>query len=371
MANGPGRQVYLSTFRNPYSVTQFKSMFTPFVRSVALADIETIILFLRYGVSIRGLYESLEEEMFLSISQEKGASATRGLQLVQDVVSHFEQDPLVKLWAVGHLRETIDLLELGPSMYQDWSFASQLYDGAPRSFFLVPRQATETVKKKPHLLSALLGTMSPVHAAVALDDRDLLHAMIDSHFDFHDVDFQQITALHLAVGNITSKMCAKLIDLGLDVNAEDSLGITPLQDAVYLGHSVAVKLLLDAGASALAQREAPADNPFFLQDDYSDLWGEWRRSRTRNFFSFSLLRWSILHIAIWQGSSVIVQLLISRGTKLTVHDASGRIALDLAIELERFEIAAKLLEMGAPFDSEDLAAPLLLQKAISTQQKMS
>jgi len=71
----------------------------------------------------------------------------------------------------------------------------------------------------PHHLPALLHMIPPIHVAVALDNSELLDATIHAGFNDYEVDFRQIAALHLAVG--TPKMCTKVAELGLNVNAGD------------------------------------------------------------------------------------------------------------------------------------------------------
>ncbi|KAH6613883.1 hypothetical protein C7974DRAFT_66245 [Boeremia exigua] len=368
-AQASGEGTDIATLQGP----ELRSIITPFIRSVELGDIDMIVLLLRHGLRFSSLIAHFEVKIWVSDSKEGFSSAVLRIQLVREFVSSFDisTDSSVCQWAVCHLTET--LVSLKSHLNLSWkghTFYDQLskrMQDRRMEFSAVPRQVIDLVKEQPHLLPALLIVTPLNHVAVSLDDRELLS--IGAGHVTQDCDFQGVTALHIAVGNVTSKMCEKLVKLGTDVNAMDILGITPLLEAVYFGHLAAVKLLLDTGAKLYPKTQSLLVGRYDPYEGQKILWGQWRGLRNKNFPRFFELGWSILHIATWFGSWDVVQLLIDRGADLAFEDASGRTALDLSIELARSEITAKLLEMEAPFDSSHVSASLLLGQAILEQEQ--
>ena len=100
------------------------------------------------------------------------------------------------------------------------------------------------------------------------------------------------TALHLAVVKKQAPVVAALIDLGADLNAEDAVGLTALDQAA-LGSALEIaRLLLDAGARmtlpAAIALERPDDVERLIQEDPDALsttnnrrWAQAPRTRQR------------------------------------------------------------------------------------------
>ncbi|KAJ8118081.1 hypothetical protein OPT61_g853 [Boeremia exigua] len=349
---------------------QLKSMFAPFLEIIASSDVEMAAIFLRYGVSAHGLLSSFNVNLLQFDFPETCAFIGRRFDLVRKI--DILTDKFTRQWAICHLAETLllcndwytGLPHKGQRLFNR-SLVSN-YGKKKREYSAVPQQALQSVKDEPHLLLTLLHAVSLAHAAVALDDTELLSAVVEAGYSVDAIDGQSLTALHIAVSNITPRMCNDLIQRGVDVNAKDIFGVTPLLEAVYFGHAAAVKLLLDGGADLYPDFEVPADH---TSDRRNFLVGEWRGVRNMTFPRFLRARWSMLHIAVWRGSWMVVQLLIDRGFDLATEDASGRTVLDLSVELMRFRMTAKLLEMGTPFKCKSLSASLLLEHAIAEQEQ--
>jgi ankyrin repeat protein len=118
---------------------------------------------------------------------------------------------------------------------------------------------THTSREVVDLLLAR-GARHHIFSAIALDDMDLVHALVDedpdvlsrrrSHFE------ERQTPLHFALASptgLTSKvpqyeMADLLIDLGADLEAEDDKGRTPLAVAMLRGDAEAMRRLKAAGA---------------------------------------------------------------------------------------------------------------------------
>lgn len=64
-----------------------------------------------------------------------------------------------------------------------------------------------------------------------------------------DIDIGNRTLLHTAADYGQVKCIEFLITKGANINAKDKHGITPLLNAIFEGHTEAVKVLLEKGAS--------------------------------------------------------------------------------------------------------------------------
>ena len=114
------------------------------------------------------------------------------------------------------------------------------------------------------------------------------------------------------------------LDKGVDVNAKDEFGSTPLHGAAKGGHEEIVELLIVAGAD-LHARTVPL------------LGGG---------------GWTPLHSAARQGHREIVELLIANGTDVNSRDSTGKSSLhDAALEGHK-EIVELLIIKGADLNSE-------------------
>jgi len=92
------------------------------------------------------------------------------------------------------------------------------------------------------LLSAILHYSSDERAVAAIES--LVQHGVDLDVRFFDGK----TALHDAIKNNRPKSAAKLIEVGVDLNAEDSQGFRPLHVAHVVGDDDTKRLLKSAGA---------------------------------------------------------------------------------------------------------------------------
>lgn len=367
------------TFK-PFQKPRLKSLLTPFLESIVLGDLGMITLLLHYGANARDLTRHFTlTERYVKVDSRDPLSVSRNFQLIRylaDDVSVF-YDISVQTWVFRYLLEILGKIQDKYELSHDGKdfFNVALKEKIRKSraravFTTVPLQAVQLAEYMPLLAPALLDVMPTVHIAVALDSVGLLNATLGDGHDAQDTDWQQVSTLHIAVGNTTSRMCRHLLSLSVDVDARDCFGITPLQEAVHWGHLDAVRMLLDAGANIHPNREnlAPQETTSGHREVLF-LGGEWRSIRNRHFQLFFESDWTILHIAVWVGSWPILRLLIDRGAALELQDLSGRTPLDLAIEIARFNIIANLLEAGAPFDNNCITASTLLEKAIIEREQ--
>jgi hypothetical protein len=344
----------------PSQTLRFKTFLTPFFESIILDDVELTVLFLHYGVNARDLIRHFKP-ILRPVKQEYllSRSISRRFQLIRYFTRDDEvlQDTSVQLWVVRHLLDSLRMIR------DFWNISHHGVDFISASlkdkilndcaeFAAVPQQAINLAEREPFLVSELLYAVPPIHIPVALGSLELLNVTLDQGQNVRDTDRQQLSALHIAVSNTSSAMCQQLLNLGADVNTEDCFGVTPLQEAIYWGHSEAVRLLLGVGANLYPIRESRRDQEYHKRDPGNFyLGGEWRKTRNKNFARFFRLHWTVLHIAVWRGSLPIVELLIRRGALLASADHLGRLPLDLAVEIGSQEIIDMLLESGSPVRS--------------------
>jgi len=160
-----------------------------------------------------------------------------------------------------------------------------------------------------------------------------------------DVNTGGITALHHAVER-GHKVAELLIANGVDVNAKDEDGNTPLHYAVRLGRSRKdiIKLLIENGVDINAKNndgQTPVDVAL---------------SRNRNEFVELLIEEGAdvsLDVAARFGVLTKVKSLIEKGTDINEKDVSGKAALHYAVEYGNKDVVEWLIDNGADVNVED------------------
>lgn len=178
--------------------------------------------------------------------------------------------------------------------------------------------------------------------------RELAATILDRGGDWCGAAGQR-SALHLAVVAGDLRLAARLLDLGIDPNARDGQGLTPLHLALQFDAAGAVpllRLLIRAGASphvaivngetalglALARNE-----PEFA---YWLNWTPWPLPQRR-------LRAADLPAAASAGDGEAVERLLALGFALDSEDAHGATALIRAAGCGHVALVVRLLELGA------------------------
>jgi ankyrin repeat protein len=254
--------------------------------------------------------------------------------------------------------------------------------------------------------------IQPVADAAARGDFEDIVSLIAAGEDVNRPQPDGTTALLWAAYQSDSEMVAALLAAGADPNAANEFGVTPAMQAARQGNVVILRALLDAGADAnvtsetgetllmAAARAGSLDSVQLLLDRGVDpnameslqhqtalMWAtaekhvdvvdallaggadpnmqarettlDKRSSRT-DFPSggFTALMW-----AARDAELELTEHLLEGGADINITNADGASALMIAIVNDRFDFAAKLLELGADPNDGSLYQAVLMRDA--------
>ena len=194
-------------------------------------------------------------------------------------------------------------------------------------------------------------------------DPDMVTALLQAGADPDQANTFGMTPLLQASRTGATPVIKALLDGGADVAITNSEGETPLMAAARSGHVEAVNLLLENGSDPNAIE--------FLADQTALMWAtaeghldvvdallkagadpnmqarvsELTKRSTRTDFptgGFTALMW-----AARNGDEALVKRLLEGGADINMTNGDGATAMMLAIINDRFDFAAKLLDLGA------------------------
>lgn len=188
-----------------------------------------------------------------------------------------------------------------------------------------------------------------LHIAAEHGRKDIAEALLQKGANPLKTDSLSRNALHLAAHNGNKDLVGLLLTQdGVDVNAKDSFGRTPLHHACLREKDDAAAALLAAGADAdaydnngftplqLAVHMGNSDILPVFATKFGDA-ADWntKTSETKE---------SLLHLAVRHGIEAPVQKLILLGADLTAQNAKGQSPLHLAIAEDNNALADILLK---------------------------
>ena len=196
-----------------------------------------------------------------------------------------------------------------------------------------------------------------IHVAARVGGLAKVKAFLKNGVDVNARDPDGYTPLQFAVQSGQEDVVELLIAKGADVNVEDDRGETPLHDAAAKGHKEVAELLIAKGADIDAKK--PGYTPLY--------WAIWNEDRDMikllvangadvNFVAED--DWPFLHYLTDNNDRELVELLLAHGAKLNVKDENGWTEFRLAVSEGHLDLARFLVSKGATAPEFHLAACL-------------
>ena len=162
---------------------------------------------------------------------------------------------------------------------------------------------------------------------------------------------QDEVALLEAAGKGDTETVKSLLDRGVNPNAKDPDGRTPLTEATYNNHTDVVKLLLHHGADVFAKKN-DGQTPLTIADDHKDV-AELIAGQIRLFEAAA------------KGDNKAVKDLLDNGAYVNVRDPDGRTPLTEACWNNNIATVALLLDKGADPNAKksDGATPISIARS--------
>jgi len=171
-----------------------------------------------------------------------------------------------------------------------------------------------------------------IHLAAELGSIRQVKHFLDKGVDINAANENGKTPLHLAIFSGKKSIIEFLITNGASVNAKDNSGTTPLHTAAYGNDVEIIGILLNHGAD------------INVQDNYGDtpLREAARRGCTNaveylikngaNVNIKNKLNQTAIFEAVWYGHKDIVEILLSGGAEIDYRDIKGRSPLSVSVE---------------------------------------
>ena len=216
----------------------------------------------------------------------------------------------------------------------------------PSTETLAPRQVNPALSKEGFLESTLL------HDAIDKRDTELVRLLVEAGADVNQAGFMSSTPLHRAIENGDVEIVKILVAAGADINKGGFMGGTPLSLAIEKGNKEIVKILLAAAGGVMP--EVPASE--------QDAAGAAPKPSGSGHVAVGAIP---LHLAVADGNTELVQILIVANADLNAKDGSGNTALHLAVQQKDAdpELVRILVEAGADVLARNNAGRTPLENA--------
>ncbi len=171
------------------------------------------------------------------------------------------------------------------------------------------------------------------------------------------------TLLHSACGREGLDVIEYLVSKGLDVNAQDDNGVTPLMIAADAGSSEKVQYLLSKGADPFAKNKSGETLLYYAAGGGLDWFVEDLIAAKIDPNASTQTGWTPLHSAASSGNKNVVEILMSKGADVKAKTNRGYTLIHLAIERHYTDLVQFLIQNGGDVNAKWLdyeTAPLHL-----------
>lgn len=109
----------------------------------------------------------------------------------------------------------------------------------------------------------------PLDQAISSQRLDIARLLIAAGADVHRIGVAG-TILHTAVATDNVDICREAVTWGVDLDAENAIGQSPLSMAVISGRQDVIKVMLDAGCSPTRRGSCDGMSPLEVAEDIQD-----------------------------------------------------------------------------------------------------
>ena len=193
-----------------------------------------------------------------------------------------------------------------------------------------------------------------LHVAVSNQHTRIIRLLLDRKANVNVCTTTAITPLYLAskIGNL--EIVRMLVRAGADVDSGNLVGrFNPLLIAAARGYVNIVDLLLDSGATADVC-DSDGFTPFYFacQNGHVDVFKQFSTSSVDEVYGANSE--TVLHVAVSNQHTRIIQLLLDRKANVNVCTTTGSTPLYLASKIGNLEIVRMLVRAGANVKSGNL-----------------
>lgn len=193
----------------------------------------------------------------------------------------------------------------------------------------------------------------PLSMAAKRADEAVMKRLLEDGVDVEARDRYGSTPLFYAVANGLQHIVQLLLENGANIAAKDSRNSTPLQKAALKGHEPTVKMLLERGADTDAA-DVFGQTPLFAAAFAGfEAIAKLLLEKGANIEAKNAMNYTPLLNAAYEGHEAVVKLLLEKGADIEAKDQFNNTPLLNATARRHEAVVKLLLERGADTEAKD------------------